>query len=60
MSKSNSMILKYFSSKHSHGQKKTLILHVGMGKTGTTALQNFFWRNRDVLAHHDIAYPETG
>lgn len=60
ISKSRSLILRYLPRMHSHGKRKTLILHVGMGKTGTTALQNFFWRNRDVLALHDIAYPETG
>jgi hypothetical protein len=40
--------------------KKTLILHIGMGKTGTTALQHFFWSNRRVLAAHDIDYPSYG
>jgi hypothetical protein len=40
--------------------RKELILHIGMGKTGTTALQQAFWRNRDLLARHGIAYPVTG
>lgn len=40
--------------------KKELILHIGMGKTGTTALQNFFWSNRGVLAEHGILYPDIG
>lgn len=40
--------------------KKTLLLHIGMGKTGTTALQEFFWANREVLAEHDVCYPEIG
>ncbi|RLQ23694.1 hypothetical protein DWB85_00625 [Seongchinamella sediminis] len=40
--------------------KKKLYLHIGMGKTGTTALQNFFWENRKVLARHDVCYPEHG
>lgn len=40
--------------------KKKLYLHIGMGKTGTTALQNFFWDNRKLLAEHDICYPERG
>jgi hypothetical protein len=31
-----------------------------MGKTGTTALQNFFWNNREKLKHHDVLYPEIG
>lgn len=40
--------------------RKALILHIGMGKTGTTALQRAFWQNRDLLARHGIAYPVTG
>lgn len=42
------------------GKKKTLYLHIGMGKTGTTALQVFFWQNRDVLARNNIHYPKEG
>ncbi|WP_129788054.1 hypothetical protein [Promicromonospora panici] len=38
--------------------RKTLYLHVGMGKTGTSALQVAFVRNRKQLAAHGIAYPE--
>lgn len=37
---------------------KTLYLHVGMGKTGSSALQVAFVRNRKQLAAHGIAYPE--
>jgi hypothetical protein len=40
--------------------KKTLILHAGMGKTGTTAIQHTFWRNRAALARAGIAYPAIG
>ena len=40
--------------------KKKLYLHIGMGKTGTTALQNFFWENRKVLAKRDVCYPKRG
>lgn len=40
--------------------KKTLLLHIGMGKTGTTALQEFFWDNRAALALLDVCYPEIG
>lgn len=29
-----------------------------MGKTGTTALQSFFWTNRKALRDYDISYPE--
>lgn len=40
--------------------KKTLILHAGMGKTGTTAIQKTFWRNRAALSGAGIAYPTIG
>lgn len=40
--------------------KKKLFLHIGMGKTGTTALQDFFAHNRKPLAALGIAYPERG
>lgn len=40
--------------------KKTLVLHIGMGKTGTTAIQQSFWANRAALARAGIAYPPTG
>lgn len=36
---------------------KTLLLHLGMPKTGTTALQNFLLNNSDALSSHGIAYP---
>jgi hypothetical protein len=40
--------------------KKTLILHAGMGKTGTTAIQETFWKNRAALSRAGIAYPRIG
>jgi hypothetical protein len=40
--------------------KKTLILHIGMGKTGTTAIQKAMWRNRAALSRAGIAYPVIG
>ena len=40
--------------------KRALILHVGMGKTGTTAIQNALWDNRDVLAECGVTYPTIG
>lgn len=39
---------------------KTLYLHVGMHKTGTTALQKFFSLNDRLLASQGICYPELG
>lgn len=40
--------------------RKEIIIHIGMGKTGTTALQHFFWANRDALRARGISYPEYG
>lgn len=40
--------------------RKALFLHIGMGKTGTTALQNFFWVNRRQLRRTGISYPKYG
>ncbi len=40
--------------------KKKLYLHIGMGKTGTTALQDFFAHNRQALGALGIVYPERG
>ncbi len=40
--------------------KKTLYLHIGMGKTGTTALQLFFADNRHALQQQGILYPKLG
>lgn len=40
--------------------KKPLYLHIGLGKTGTTALQDFFGENRKQLKKHGICYPDLG
>ncbi len=37
--------------------KKTVYLHIGMHKTGTTAIQNFFALNREVLKEKGVLYP---
>lgn len=39
---------------------KPLTLHIGMGKTGTTVLQKFFWNNRELLEQRGIVYPSSG
>lgn len=39
---------------------RTLILHAGTYKTGTTALQQFLFRNRDVLQSLNLWRPDTG
>ncbi len=36
---------------------KRVLLHVGTPKTGTSYLQDVLFRNRSVLAEHDILYP---
>ncbi len=36
---------------------KDLVIHIGLGKTGTTALQSFFWNESEFLAKNDISYP---
>ncbi len=35
----------------------TVYLHVGLPKTGTTALQRFLWDNEEALLRHGISYP---
>lgn len=40
--------------------KKTLYLHIGTPKTGTTALQNFLPANEEVLEQYGICYPDFG
>jgi hypothetical protein len=39
---------------------RTLFLHIGTPKTGTSALQWFFFQNRDLLKKVGITYPEFG
>ena len=36
-----------------------VVLHIGMGKTGTSSLQEWCGRNRPVLAEHGVLYPRT-
>ncbi|WP_318472315.1 hypothetical protein [Photobacterium leiognathi] len=43
------------------GNKKTLYIHIGTGKTGTSALQKFLVFNENILyENHDIKYLITG
>lgn len=37
----------------------TVYLHMGMPKTGTTALQSFLWDNNEVLQKFNICYPHS-
>ncbi len=36
----------------------TVYLHIGLPKTGTTAIQNFLWDNQTMLEKHGICYPD--
>jgi hypothetical protein len=38
----------------------TLYLHIGMPKTGTTAIQNFLTDNAEALKKYGICYPDLG
>lgn len=41
--------------------KKDLYIHIGTGKTGTTALQGLCWANRSLLKRkHGVLYPNLG
>jgi hypothetical protein len=37
-----------------------LLIHIGTHKTATTRLQKLFHRNRDLLAQHDVIFPQIG
>ncbi len=39
---------------------KELIIHIGLHKTGTSAIQNFFFENRDTIENWGIKYPVIG
>ena len=41
-------------------EKKTLYLHIGRHKTGTSSLQQFLSQNSKLLAKHGVLYPLTG
>ena len=36
---------------------RTVLLHVGCPKTGTSYLQDVLFRNQELLRAHDILYP---
>ncbi|MFI3300974.1 MAG: hypothetical protein R3Y28_06090 [Candidatus Gastranaerophilales bacterium] len=36
---------------------KTIYLHIGLQKTGTTTLQAFFYKNNDLFTQHGVFYP---
>ncbi|TNF36709.1 MAG: hypothetical protein EP312_00455 [Gammaproteobacteria bacterium] len=40
--------------------KKTLYLHIGTNKTGTTAIQDYLLRHRESLQAHSILFPLSG
>ncbi len=40
-------------------QRPDVVLHIGMGKTGTTSIQASLRRHSEVLAEHGVLYPES-
>ncbi|HEX5860251.1 MAG TPA: hypothetical protein VFY58_00315, partial [Nocardioides sp.] len=40
-------------------QRRAVVLHIGMGKTGTTSIQGWLHRNRERLAERGILYPAS-
>lgn len=40
--------------------QKTLYIHIGVGKTGTTSIQNCLYHNRALLFEEGLLYPKTG
>lgn len=40
-------------------KENILLLHIGMPKTGTTALQHFFRKNDELLKEYGWEYPDT-
>lgn len=40
--------------------KKSLFIHIGTNKTGTSAIQHFLNKERKALAGHGLCYPSTG
>jgi len=40
--------------------KKTIYLHIGFGKTGTTSIQQMYYESRNKLLQNKILYPQVG
>lgn len=40
--------------------KKNVILHIGVEKTGSTSLQSYLSQYKDILLNEGVLYPETG
>ncbi len=52
-------LLRRFSFRR-RAPRKTLILHIGVPKTGTTAVQQFLWHSRERLLRAGVSYPDIG
>ena len=64
--KDNIDCLKYFetslisnSLSFNTGNLKKIFIHIGLPKTGTSAIQNFLYNERSELKKHGILYPES-
>lgn len=52
---------KYIEAFRKKTSKKNLYIHIGLPKTGTSAIQKFFIDNYDILKEkYDFCYPEFG
>jgi len=40
--------------------KKEILVHIGIGKTGTSSIQTMLFENRDLLKDHSIYFPTKG
>ncbi len=49
-----------FLARHAPTPEMEVVLHIGRHKTGTSALQQFFTRNRRFLSEFGVVYPPTG
>ena len=64
--KNNIDCLKYFETSHisnllsfNTGNLKKIFIHIGLPKTGTSAIQNYLYNERTELKNYGILYPES-
>ena len=54
------LFTKNLKTPNALSDKYDIIIHIGSPKTGTSALQNFFLRNKNVLLKQGFFYPDHG